>query len=76
MSIAKNAPGERKRHPAPFDLEIRKKPYIYHCSYRGVNARKAGMESMINESDHEKPALDEPQKTVFPVFPPARSFAS
>src|SRR5215470_5823806 len=53
---------------APFDLEIRRKPYIYHCSYLwSEDARNAGME--INdfvEKDHLKPALEELQKIVFP----------
>ena len=53
-----------------FDLEIRRKTNIYHCSYRWTeDARKAGME--INdfvEKDHLKPALEELERVVFPYI--------
>jgi ubiquinone/menaquinone biosynthesis C-methylase UbiE len=71
MSIAKHAlKASVNGILSPFDLEIRKKPYIYHCSYLwSEDARKAGMEvNDFVERDHKKPALQELQKLVFPYI--------
>ena len=55
---------------SPFDLEIRRKPYVYHCSYLwNEDAKKAGMD--VNDSvekDHKKPALSELERVVFPLI--------
>jgi ubiquinone/menaquinone biosynthesis C-methylase UbiE len=69
MSIAKDAiKASVNGILAPFDMEIRKKLHIYHCSYRwSADAKKAGMDvNDFIEKDHNKPALAELQALAFP----------
>jgi len=55
---------------SPFDLEIRRKPYIYHCSYLwSEDAKKAGMDvNDFVEKDHLKPAPAELAEVLFPYI--------
>jgi len=71
MSIAKNAlKASVNGILSPFHMEIRKRSYVYHCSWLwSEDARQAGMEvNDFVEKDHKKPALRELQKTVFPYI--------